>query len=152
MNTSSYMKKDDAIKLFLQQQQRLKELERANQILREQLAPCEKFFLPMVDDSFNVQNNTQPVVSQPDSSDVTPSPPSKRYWTTEEHIRFLKAITWLKCTSTKHLPVKVISEFVGSRTPTQVRTHAQKYFDAEEKGAVCVFVSIASYSLEGWLP
>jgi len=46
-----------------------------------------------------------------------------RYWTPEEHKRFLAALE-------KFGPkdVRSISEFVGTRTPTQVRTHAQKFY------------------------
>mmetsp|Transcript_30103 Transcript_30103/g.80825 ORF Transcript_30103/g.80825 Transcript_30103/m.80825 type:complete len:364 (+) Transcript_30103:95-1186(+) len=46
-----------------------------------------------------------------------------RYWTSEEHRLFLEALE-------KYGPknVKAISTYVRTRTPTQVRTHAQKYF------------------------
>jgi len=50
-------------------------------------------------------------------------PNQTRYWTPEEHNRFLEA---LKLYGPKD--VKGISNHVGSRNPTQVRTHAQKYF------------------------
>jgi SHAQKYF class myb-like DNA-binding protein len=46
-----------------------------------------------------------------------------RYWTEEEHQRFLDA---LQTVGPKD--VKAIASFVGSRSATQVRTHAQKYF------------------------
>lgn len=46
-----------------------------------------------------------------------------RYWTRKEHGRFLKALE-VHCAK----DVRAIAEFVGSRSPTQVRTHAQKYF------------------------
>lgn len=54
-------------------------------------------------------------------------PPEKkaqsRYWTPEEHARFLEALE-------KFGPkeVRAISEYVGTRTTTQVRTHAQKFY------------------------
>eukprot|EP00183_Erythrolobus_madagascarensis_P006568 CAMPEP_0185844420 /NCGR_PEP_ID=MMETSP1354-20130828/596_1 /TAXON_ID=708628 /ORGANISM="Erythrolobus madagascarensis, Strain CCMP3276" /LENGTH=336 /DNA_ID=CAMNT_0028544085 /DNA_START=257 /DNA_END=1267 /DNA_ORIENTATION=- len=46
-----------------------------------------------------------------------------RYWKPEEHSRFLEALD-------KYGPrdVRAISKHVSSRSPTQVRTHAQKYF------------------------
>lgn len=46
-----------------------------------------------------------------------------RYWTPEEHARFLEALE-------KFGPkeVRAISQYVGSRTTTQVRTHAQKFY------------------------
>jgi len=50
-------------------------------------------------------------------------PNQTRYWTPEEHQRFLDA---LKLYGPKD--VKAISAHVGTRNPTQVRTHAQKYF------------------------
>eukprot|EP01133_Synstelium_polycarpum_P014512 gene14512-17129_t len=46
-----------------------------------------------------------------------------RYWTPDEHNRFLEALT-----KYGHKDVKAISNFVGTRNATQVRTHAQKYF------------------------
>jgi SHAQKYF class myb-like DNA-binding protein len=46
-----------------------------------------------------------------------------RYWTEEEHQRFLDALQTLGPKD-----VKAIANFVGSRSATQVRTHAQKYF------------------------
>ncbi|KAL6062571.1 Myb-like protein I [Balamuthia mandrillaris] len=46
-----------------------------------------------------------------------------RYWTPEEHQRFLEGVE-------KYGPkdVKAIAAHVGTRNPTQVRTHAQKYY------------------------
>lgn len=46
-----------------------------------------------------------------------------RYWTPAEHQRFLEGLA-------KYGPkdVKAISEYVATRTATQVRTHSQKYF------------------------
>eukprot|EP00960_Hanusia_phi_P037806 753131-Hanusia_phi.AAC.3 len=46
-----------------------------------------------------------------------------RYWTEVEHQRFLDA---LQTVGPKD--VKAIAQFVGTRSATQVRTHAQKYF------------------------
>eukprot|EP00871_Galdieria_phlegrea_P000261 jgi/Galph1/1235/GphlegSOOS_G5983.1 len=46
-----------------------------------------------------------------------------RYWTPNEHQRFLEALRKFG-----HKDVKSISNYVGTRNPTQVRTHAQKYF------------------------
>ena len=47
----------------------------------------------------------------------------RRYWTDQEHERFLDAIQ-----NFGHKNVKAISAYVGTRSATQVRTHAQKYF------------------------
>jgi len=46
-----------------------------------------------------------------------------RYWTAEEHEKFKDA---LKLFGSRD--VRNIASFVGTRNPTQVRTHAQKYF------------------------
>eukprot|EP01132_Coremiostelium_polycephalum_P009014 gene9014-11035_t len=46
-----------------------------------------------------------------------------RYWTPDEHSRFLEALS-----KYGHKDVKSISQYVATRNPTQVRTHAQKYF------------------------
>eukprot|EP00164_Ancoracysta_twista_P003507 GFYU01004682.1.p1 GENE.GFYU01004682.1~~GFYU01004682.1.p1 ORF type:complete len:270 (+),score=89.90 GFYU01004682.1:264-1073(+) len=49
--------------------------------------------------------------------------PQSRYWTPDEHQRFLEGVD-------KFGPkdVKSIAALVGTRNPTQVRTHAQKYY------------------------
>jgi len=49
--------------------------------------------------------------------------PQSRYWTPDEHQRFLEALT-----KYGHKDVKAISMHVSTRNATQVRTHAQKYF------------------------
>ena len=46
-----------------------------------------------------------------------------RYWTEDEHSRFLEALQ-----SVGPKDVKAIAAIVSSRSATQVRTHAQKYF------------------------
>mmetsp|Transcript_3695 Transcript_3695/g.7074 ORF Transcript_3695/g.7074 Transcript_3695/m.7074 type:complete len:375 (-) Transcript_3695:367-1491(-) len=48
---------------------------------------------------------------------------TRRYWSQEEHNRFLEA---LKKFGQKD--VRAIANYVGTRNPAQVRTHAQKYF------------------------
>ena len=51
-----------------------------------------------------------------------------RYWTPEEHRIFMEAVNrygWKD--------VKSIAQHVGTRTPTQVRTHAQKLFLRQQK-------------------
>lgn len=51
-----------------------------------------------------------------------------RYWTQQEHQKFLQGIE-----KYGRKDVKAISNFVGSRNPTQVRTHAQKYYAKIER-------------------
>lgn len=60
----------------------------------------------------------------PQSSSTTPqSAKSGRYWTPQEHEAFLKGVQMFG-----KRDVKSIAGLVGSRTATQVRTHAQKHF------------------------
>ncbi|KAF6000614.1 hypothetical protein F1559_002830 [Cyanidiococcus yangmingshanensis] len=53
-----------------------------------------------------------------------------RYWTPEEHQRFLEALEMYGSRN-----VRAISEYVGTRNATQVRTHAQKYFLRQSREA-----------------
>ena len=94
----------------------LMELARENLILKHQLqsATLEVTRLRQACDKYQ-----QDVDESGDSCKNVQS----RYWTDEEHHRFLEAIQKFG-----HKDVKAISSFVGSRNATQVRTHAQKYF------------------------
>lgn len=49
--------------------------------------------------------------------------PTSRYWTPEEHRRFLEGLEMFGSKD-----IKAISNHVGTRNATQVRTHAQKYY------------------------
>lgn len=54
----------------------------------------------------------------------TDSPKAQsRYWTPDEHKRFLEALQKFGAKD-----VRAVANYVGSRNATQVRTHAQKYF------------------------
>jgi len=57
------------------------------------------------------------------TTNLAQNPNQTRFWTEDEHKRFVAAIR-------KFGPkdVKAISKAVRTRTPVQVRTHAQKYF------------------------
>ena len=62
---------------------------------------------------------------QPNEEDGSRQP---RYWTPEEHQLFVEAVQrygWKD--------VKAISQHVGTRNPTQVRTHAQKLLLRQQK-------------------
>eukprot|EP00871_Galdieria_phlegrea_P001768 jgi/Galph1/2592/GphlegSOOS_G1249.1 len=89
-------------------------LERVNQSLRKELESCRREI-----DGLRAQLNASESIRQKGDNNRSHS----RYWTREEHQRFLEAIQ-------KFGPkdVKAISNYVGTRNPTQVRTHAQKYF------------------------
>eukprot|EP00184_Porphyridium_aerugineum_P005682 CAMPEP_0184699646 /NCGR_PEP_ID=MMETSP0313-20130426/5843_1 /TAXON_ID=2792 /ORGANISM="Porphyridium aerugineum, Strain SAG 1380-2" /LENGTH=743 /DNA_ID=CAMNT_0027158765 /DNA_START=400 /DNA_END=2628 /DNA_ORIENTATION=- len=64
-----------------------------------------------------------PVAAQPPSGDDIPQDMGQtRYWTQAEHDRFLQAVKTYGSRS-----YAAISQFVGTRTPKQVRTHSQKY-------------------------
>ncbi|ELP87338.1 hypothetical protein EIN_095950 [Entamoeba invadens IP1] len=52
----------------------------------------------------------------------------KRYWTEKEKIAFEKIVRYFNYTSSKGLNNCLISAFVETRTPAQVRSHAQKFF------------------------
>lgn len=60
-----------------------------------------------------------------------------RYWTNIELELFLKAIELFSIKN-----VKDISKYVGTRTPTQVRTHAQKWFAKPENVAQKAFYEL----------
>jgi len=61
-------------------------------------------------------------VSSPTFS-ISSTMPKKRYWSEDEHKRFLEA---LEIYGIKNK--KMIAEYVGTRDQTQVRHHAEKYF------------------------
>ncbi|EDR28215.1 hypothetical protein EDI_259480 [Entamoeba dispar SAW760] len=135
VNSNEY--KNQIYSTFINQTQQIYNLEMMNEMLKQQLmsfscnplntTQITSFDSLLVDSNPSEQSNEKPVQSMLQS---------RRYWSTEEHTKFIKAITWLGCTSTRRLPVKLISKFVGTRTPVQVRTHAQKFFDATEKASL----------------
>ena len=57
------------------------------------------------------------------NSNAAASTKQPRYWTDEEHQRFLEALKIYP--NNDH---KTISRYVGTRTAAQVRSHSQKYF------------------------
>ncbi|GAB1222737.1 hypothetical protein ENUP19_0121G0091 [Entamoeba nuttalli] len=58
---------------------------------------------------------------------------TKRYWTKEECLSFEKIIKFLNINCGQALDFRLISMYVKTRTPTQVRSHAQKYFLKERE-------------------
>jgi len=94
--------------LLVQQQRRIVQLESELQKTWQQME-----YLRMQLEAQEQQHKERPVEKKAQS----------RYWTPEEHARFLEALE-------KFGPkeVRAISQYVGSRTTTQVRTHAQKFY------------------------
>lgn len=74
----------------------------------------------------SVPSHPQPAAAAPQpsnpSSNTEGDRKQSRYWTADEHQRFLAAVN--TCGPKNY---NQISEFVGTRNPKQVRTHAQKY-------------------------
>jgi SHAQKYF class myb-like DNA-binding protein len=61
--------------------------------------------------------------ASPSSSEESKAMNKSRYWTEEEHERFLQAISVFGA-----YDHKAIAKFVGSRSQGQVRSHSQKFF------------------------
>ncbi|CAL6058303.1 Myb-like_DNA-binding domain-containing protein [Hexamita inflata] len=78
--------------------------------------------IPKQNSSF--QNTIFPTVinAQPQNVNASSTTTVKRYWDAEEHARYLQAIYTLG-----KAPIAKISQFIGTRTPEQVRSHGQKY-------------------------
>ncbi|ELP85551.1 hypothetical protein EIN_407300 [Entamoeba invadens IP1] len=126
--------------IFLSQSQSLANLEIQNQHLRHQMvfspqSECQMPYTSSLSDCGGSQYSLTTGQLVHNYHNIHNNG-GRRYWSSEEHILFLKAITWLNATSTKQLPVKLISEFVRTRTPVQVRTHAQKYFESLKKTVI----------------
>lgn len=104
--------------------------------LRKQNQPSQQTHTPFA-------KPTQPSKSTSDQGDRKQS----RYWTPEEHQRFLAAV--ITCGPKNY---GQISEFVGTRNAKQVRTHAQKFQkrlereEAKRRGAVGPFPTPGSMS------
>eukprot|EP00287_Rhodomonas_sp_CCMP768_P003134 CAMPEP_0196718590 /NCGR_PEP_ID=MMETSP1091-20130531/1761_1 /TAXON_ID=302021 /ORGANISM="Rhodomonas sp., Strain CCMP768" /LENGTH=328 /DNA_ID=CAMNT_0042059293 /DNA_START=118 /DNA_END=1101 /DNA_ORIENTATION=- len=99
-------------------QNALMELARENLLLKHQLhaATLEVTRLQSVVETYNhIKEEKQEANNMKQSQ--------SRYWSEEEHQRFLVAIQ-----TYGHKDVKAIASVVRTRNATQVRTHAQKYF------------------------
>jgi len=101
------------------------ELERRDSLIEEQ----QKRIFQLEDEIKRHNKQIQELViqlsnkEQKTKSESNYKPPQSRYWTAEEHERFIEAV---KRYGSKD--VKAIAQYVGTRNPTQVRTHAQKYY------------------------
>ena len=96
----------------------LMELARENLMLKHQLkgASLELTRLRGLCDKYQVQHEAQKNADKLRTS-------QSRYWTEDEHQRFMDAIQKFG-----HKDMKGIACFVGSRNATQVRSHVQKYY------------------------
>jgi len=104
--------------LIYQQQNRIVELEKALSMDKN-----------LIESLFNkFQRNHDPI---PTKLPKWATSKQSRYWTEEEHQKFLEAIEKFGIKNSKS-----IADFVGTRTPTQVRTHAQKFFKKKPKNKV----------------
>jgi len=83
--------------------------------LEEELKRCNKQIQDLVVQLSNLKDQKK--------NESSYKAAQSRYWTAEEHDRFLDAV---KRYGSKD--VKAIANYVGTRNPTQVRTHAQKYY------------------------
>jgi SHAQKYF class myb-like DNA-binding protein len=92
--------------MIVDQQRKIQHLEEELKRTRDQM------------DAMNSQLNTYEQERQRERKK-----PQSRYWTPDEHQRFLEALA-----KYGHKDVKAISMHVSTRNATQVRTHAQKYF------------------------
>lgn len=90
------------------------------QILQEEMEKLKKKIIELENELDSSLKNSDMEINEGN----TPGgkSPQSRYWTAEEHQRFLEAI---KKYGDKD--VKAIAAYVGSRSATQVRTHGQKY-------------------------
>eukprot|EP00287_Rhodomonas_sp_CCMP768_P007662 CAMPEP_0196722606 /NCGR_PEP_ID=MMETSP1091-20130531/4934_1 /TAXON_ID=302021 /ORGANISM="Rhodomonas sp., Strain CCMP768" /LENGTH=180 /DNA_ID=CAMNT_0042064351 /DNA_START=11 /DNA_END=553 /DNA_ORIENTATION=- len=98
---------------------------------------------------------TKPVVSTHGSSSTTPSRPAKRQyrkralgqpapWTAEEETIFLMGLDQFGCSRSETGSVglgpgvaRMLAEMIGTRTASQIRSHAQKHFQRIAKMRSC---------------
>ena len=78
---------------------------------------------PKLKDRKDRKRSSYAVLSQPDASLITSKSLSKNgRWSLMEHVRFLEAL------KTYGKNWKKVEEYVATRTSTQARSHAQKFF------------------------
>eukprot|EP00164_Ancoracysta_twista_P007737 GFYU01011036.1.p1 GENE.GFYU01011036.1~~GFYU01011036.1.p1 ORF type:complete len:653 (+),score=131.89 GFYU01011036.1:374-2332(+) len=118
-------------KLVNEQNLKLAALEVNIEQAKAELGRLRERFVNITKDKTNAKNsagNTAPSKKKEESkakatSNGTDGKSQPRYWTTAEHNRFLEGLDKF---GTKD--VKAIALHVGTRSATQVRTHAQKYW------------------------
>ena len=87
------------------------------------------------------ENNQQTFdLELPHSFIQEPSQKQKRYWTHEECEKFEKIIKYMNYTSVRGMNYELISSYVKTRTPIQVRSHSQKYFLKHKENTVSLSI------------
>lgn len=126
----SYMEGHFAIHtLIFEQQTRIKSLEAELEIARSEIVHLRAKLARSCDPSAGSNVPDTQAITPPDDSNLRQSSAddtkqgSSRYWTADEHARFLQGLKLFG-----HKDIKSISRHVGTRSATQVRTHAQKYY------------------------
>ena len=82
--------------------------------------------------------------SQPSNWTCAPNP---RYWTPEEHRLFMVAVQRFGWKNSK-----AIAQHVGTRTPLQVRTHAQKVLLRQQRTGATQPVKNGRADIAGYVP
>lgn len=101
---------EDILHLILEQQHRIQQLE-------QELEKSKQFVASL-----------QTYVQKLEAEREKVTKKSSRYWTQEEHQKFLHAVEMFG-----RKDVKAIAQYVGTRSTTQVRTHAQKFYAKVER-------------------
>jgi SHAQKYF class myb-like DNA-binding protein len=104
ITSSSNSYTDDVLQLVIEQHKRILQLE-------QELDQAKTYIQRLQDYASKLEDEKNPKKKQ------------SRYWTQKEHQMFLEAIQLYG-----RKDVKSIAAYVGTRTPTQVRTHSQKYY------------------------
>jgi SHAQKYF class myb-like DNA-binding protein len=114
---------NDTVKLLYDE---INSLKRKLDIQQELFSNLQKNYMVTVEKNVELEQKVKELTEKTSCSSGNNNLTKKsqsRYWTKEEHEKFLEA---LKLFGKKD--VKSIANYVGSRNPTQVRTHAQKWF------------------------
>jgi len=108
-----------------------KETDKEIQEITQESSSSDEVKLPESGTTYVVQNNDIPKLKKNETrsegiqneSGFVKKVPFKQGWSREEHIRFLIGLSWYGKGAWKE-----ISSVVVTRSPTQIQSHAQKYF------------------------
>ncbi|CAN8076305.1 unnamed protein product [Agarophyton chilense] len=107
--------------LLIEQQRRIKALEAELASTQMELVRLRATHNPLIDSSH--PSPPPPTAHQQQCAHDDAKKTSSRYWTPDEHNRFLEGLRLFG-----QKDIKAIARHVGTRNATQVRTHAQKYY------------------------